>query len=156
MLPRVSRIWRRGFRLLYRILGRLDPLIRAVLGRAGIGNVVEFRVRSRASGRTRSLMLGILRTPAGLYLGHPNGPAVWTRDLDAAGGGQVILHGLPPLDIQAVLLRPGPERTAVIGATNQHPFPGNLVYRLARSHVLAVGRYYRLEPISAPADQLTA
>jgi hypothetical protein len=148
MLPRVSRVWERGFRLLYRILGWLDPLIRSVWSRAGLGNVVELRVASRRSARTRSVLVGILRTPEGLYLGHPNGASGWTMDLDAAGGGQLVLHGLPPLDFRAVLLAGGSERDAAIAATNQHPFPGNLVYRLARPHVRAVGRYYRLEPVA--------
>lgn len=146
MLPRMSRIWRRGFRLLYRILGLLDPLIRSVWGRAGLSNIVELRVLSRRSGRIRSVLIGVLRTPDGLYLGHPNGPAGWTLDLDAAGGGQLVLPGLPPLEFRAVPLSDGPERTAAIKATHQHPFPGNLVYRLARRHVLTAGRYYRLEP----------
>lgn len=101
-------------------------------------------------------MLGILRVGDGIYLGHPNGESSWTRDLDAAPSAQLVLHGLPPLEIRARLLPNGPERTAVIGATGQHPFPGNLVYRLARRHVLAVGRYYRLEPISVAAEQPTA
>jgi hypothetical protein len=140
-------MWQRGFRVLYWILGLLDPLVRAIWGRAGLGNVVELRVRSRRSGRIRSVMLGVLRTRDGLYLGHPNGRAGWTLDLDAAGTAEIVLHGLPPVEVRAVPLRNGPERTAAIAATNQHPFPGNVVYRLARRHVLAAGRYYRLEPI---------
>jgi hypothetical protein len=148
MLPRVSRFWRRGFRVLYRVLGLLDPLVRSVWGRAGLGNVAELRVPGRHTGRIRSVLVGVLRTPDGLYLGHPNGPVGWTRDIDAAGGGQLVLHGLPLLDFRAVLLADGPERNAAIKATSQHPFPGNLIYRLARRHVLAAGRYYRLEPVA--------
>lgn len=147
MLPMVSRFWTRAFHGFYRLLGVLDPLIRAVWSRWGLGNVVELRVAGRHSGRPRSLMLGLLRNGDDLYLGHPNGEASWTRDLDAAPAAQLVLHGLPPLDFRARLLPAGPERSAVIGRTGQHPFPGNLVYRLARRHVLAVGRYYRVEPI---------
>ena len=52
----------------------------------------------------------------------------------------------------ATPLCPGPERTAVIVATaRQQPFPGNVVYRLARPHILAVGRYFRLDP---PVERL--
>jgi hypothetical protein len=58
-----------------------------------------------------------------------------------------MFHRGAPVAIRAVLLPPGQERSAVISATNQHPFPGNLVYWLARRHILAVGRYYRLEPL---------
>lgn len=39
----------------------------------------------------------------------------------------------------------GVEREHAIMATDQHPFPGNLIYRLGRRHVLAAGRYYRPE-----------
>jgi hypothetical protein len=147
MLPMVSRFWRRAFGGSYRFLGVVDPLIRAAWVRWGLGNVVELRLVARRSGRPRSLMLGLLRAGDDLYLGHPNGETSWTRDLDAAQSAQLVLHGLPPLDVRAHLLPDGLERTGVIRATGQHPFPGNLAYRLARRHVLAVGRYYRLEPI---------
>ena len=83
-----------------------------------------------------------------MYLGHPDGEAGWTRDLQAAGEGRLVMHGLPPLDFRPVLLPLGAERDAVISATGQHPFPGNLVYRLGRRHVLATGVYFRLEPVS--------
>lgn len=145
----MSRFWARGFRVLYRMLGVMDPMIRAVWHRFGLGNVVELRVPARRGGRPRSLMLGVLRSGDSLYLGHPNGEASWTRDIDAARSAELVFHGLPPLDIRARLLPVGPERAAVIWATGQHPFPANVVYRLARRHVLAVGRYYRLEPIAA-------
>ncbi len=44
----------------------------------------------------------------------------------------------------AAQLSAGSERDAVIGSTGQHPFPGNLVYRLGRGHVRQVGIYFRL------------
>jgi len=143
----MSRFWSRAFRILYRLLGLMEPLIRAVWSRAGLGNVVDFRVRSRRSGRERSLLLGVLRVGDQLYLGHPNGPSGWTRDLDAAGSALLAFHRGSPLLVRGELLAAGPERSAVIRATSQHPFPGNLMYRLARGHILAVGRYYRLEPV---------
>ncbi|MEA2623902.1 MAG: hypothetical protein QOH61_2812 [Chloroflexota bacterium] len=135
--------------MLYRILGFLDPAIRSVWQRSGLGNIVELRVRSRRSGRTRRVLVGVLRTGGSLYLGHPNGQSGWTRDLDAAGSAQIVLHGLGPMDVRAVPLQPGSERDAAIRATSQHPFPGNVIYRMARSHVLAGGRYYRLEPVTS-------
>jgi hypothetical protein len=149
MLAGMARLWSATFPLLYRLLRMMDPPIRAVWSRTGLGNVIEFRVRSRRSGSERELFLGVLRVGEQLYLGHPNGPCFWTRDLDAAGSAEIRFHGAEPITVQGVLLPPGAERTAVIRATNQHPFPGNLVYRLARGHILAVGRYYRLEPIAA-------
>ena len=146
MLRRVSRVWSRAFRVLYAILGFFDPLIRAAHRRFGIGNVVELRMIGRSSGLPRTTLVGLLRADDRLYLGHPNGDCGWTRNLEAAGQGELVLRSLPALEFRPVRLSPGPERDAAIRATSQHPFPGNLIYRLARSHVLAVGTYFRLEP----------
>ena len=81
-----SRAWTYGFRVLYRILGWLDrPLCLVWLG-YGLGNVVQVTIAGRRTGRPRRILLGLLATDGGWYLGHPNGPAQWTRNLDAAGG----------------------------------------------------------------------
>ena len=49
--------------------------------------------------------------------------------------------------VSATRLEPGPERDAAIGVTaRQQPFPGNLLYRASRRHVMAVGVYFHLEP----------
>ena len=152
MLAGMSRLWSAIFVLLYRLLRLMDPPIRAVWTRTGLGNVVLVRVRSRRTGQERELFLGVLRVAGQLYLGHPNGPSFWTRDLDAAGCARISFHRGEPLHIRGVLLPHDTERSLVIAATNQHPFPGNLIYRLARQHILAVGRYYRLDPVAgAPA-----
>lgn len=140
------------FRVVYWILGGLDPLIRGVWEAVGLGNVVEFRVRGHRSGLQRSVILGLLRTEGGLYLGHPNGQVAWTRNVDQQGGGELVFRGEPPLDVRLVRLPEGPEREAAIRATDQHPFPGNLIYRLGRAHVRAVGVFYRVEPISEETD----
>ena len=142
----MSQGWHRVFRGTYRFLGWVDPLIRAGWHQVGIGNVVELRVVGRHSGRQRSLMLGLLRVGDGMYLGHPDGEAGWTLDLAAAGEGRLVMRGLPPLVFRPERLSPGSERDAVIQATDQHPFPGNLLYRLGRRHVQAAGVYFRLEP----------
>ena len=42
MLCGVSRFWRTVFRLQYRILALIDPLVRAVQRRFGIGNAIDF------------------------------------------------------------------------------------------------------------------
>ncbi len=141
-----SRAWSLGFRALYRLLGLLDPLLRMQWLQSGLGNVVEVTVAGRRSGRPRRTLLGLLSTDGNWYLGHPNGPAQWTRNLDAAGGRLLVgWPGQPPVSFRAELLPPGPERDQAILATNQHPFPGDLIYRLGRRHVLVTGRYYRLE-----------
>ncbi len=134
------------FRGLYRMLRILDPLLRVAYGTAGLGNVHELRVRSRR-GRLRSLLLGLLRTDDGLYLGHPNGWAPWTRDLAAAGRGELVWRDHEPVEFRPVLLVDGPEREAVIRATwSQHPFPGGLIYSVMRRHVRRHGVYFRLDP----------
>ena len=147
----MSRAWYHLFRVLYRILGWLDPVLRSAHHAYGIGNFVELRVPGRRSGRPRTTLLGLLRADGQIYLGHPNGDCAWTRNLEAAGGGELVLRGLPPVEIRAVRLAPGPEREAAIRSTGQHPFPGNAIYRLGRRHVLAVGTYFRLEPLVSPA-----
>ena len=152
MLRGMSSRWRRAFRALYRLLGVVEPVILAVHHRNGIGNLVELRLPSRVSGVPRITLVGLLRANGQLYLGHPIGDCGWTRNLAAAGGGELILRGQPPLDFRAVHLAPGPERTAVIRSTGQHPFPGNALYRLARRGILASGTYFRLEPIGDGAQ----
>lgn len=141
-----SRGWSLGFRALYRLLGLLDPLLRMVWLQSGLGNVIQVTIPGRTSGRPRRTLLGLLSSGGGWYLGHPNGAAQWTRNLDAAGGRLLISWpGQPPVSFRAEPLPPGPERDGAILATDQHPFPGDLIYRLGRRHVLAAGRYYRLE-----------
>jgi hypothetical protein len=135
------------FRGVYRLLRLLDPVMRGAYRTMGLGNVLELRVRSRSRGQERSVLLGLLRTEHGLYLGHPNGWARWTRDLQAAGRGALVWRDSEPISFRPVLLSDGPEREAVIRATwTQHPFPGNLIYSLLRRHVRRHGVYFRLEP----------
>lgn len=115
--------------------------------RFGLGNVVELVVPGRRTGRERTILLGLLRVDDGWYLGHPNGAANWTRNLDAAGRATLVLPRHPPARaIRAALLSEGEERRRVIIATwHQHVYPGRILYWLARRHVSAVGRYYRIE-----------
>lgn len=142
----MSPAWNFGFRTLYATLALLDPLIRAWWSRAGMGNVVELVAPGRRTGRTRSVMVGLLHAGGRQYLGHPNGPVAWTYNVEAAGGGELEVHGVGRIPFRVTRLEPGPEREAAIRATWQHPFPGNVIYRLARRHILAVGVYYRVEP----------
>lgn len=137
-----------AFRAQYRILAWLDPLIRAIWGRVGIGNVVELRVAGRRSGTIRSRMVGILHAGGRSYLGHPNGHVGWTRDLAAAGSGVMVWPNGFEWHFRAEPLPVGEEREQAIRSTGQHPFPGSLVYRLGRRHVRRVGVYFRLEDMS--------
>jgi hypothetical protein len=142
----MDRFWHAFFPRFYRMLRLLDPLITAWWRRFGVGNTVLVIVAGRRTGLPRRVFLGLLSVASREYVGHPDGDCAWTRNLDAAPGLHVVRHDHPPRAVRAVLLTGGPEREAVIRATfRQHPFPGNVIYWLARAHVRAVGRYYRLE-----------
>jgi len=141
-----SRAWNLAFRGLYVLLGMLDPLLRMVWLQSGLGNVIQVTIPGRTSGRPRRTLLGLLSSGGNWYLGHPNGAAQWTRNLDAAGGRLLVgWPGQSPVSFRAEPVPFGPERDDAIMATDQHPFPGDLIYRLGRRHVRAAGRYYRLE-----------
>ncbi len=132
---------------MYGLLGFLDPLLR-MWWRAGfLGNVVELRVAGRTTGRYRRVLLTLLRDGGTWFLGHPNGDMGWTRNLEAAGTADILFPPSTPVPVRARRLEPGAERARAIGATGQHPFPGNLVYRLARRHIRAVGVFFAIEPI---------
>jgi hypothetical protein len=146
--PRASVFWRRYLPIQYRLIRLLDPLVRAWWQAFGLGNVVELRVAGRRSGRVRRVLLGLLRDEGRWFLGHPNGDVGWSRNLEAAGTADLALHGLPALTIRAIRLPDGTLRDRAILATGQHVFPGNLVYRLARRHIRAVGVFFSIEPIS--------
>jgi hypothetical protein len=139
-----SRFWHAAFRFQYRILALIDPLVRAMWRRAGIGNIVEVEVARRTGNGTRTRLLGVLHANGYSYIGHPNGPVGWTRDLAAASHGTVRYHNGTTWHFVAAPLDDGDEREQVIRSTGQHPFPGNLVYRLGRRQVRAVGVYFRL------------
>ena len=147
MTPRRSATWTVGFRILYAVLRLLDPLIRWGWFSVGIGITAKLTVRGRRTGRERSVLVGLLRVDGTWYVGHPNGEVGWTANLREAGRATVSPRPEESFEVTAVPLGDGPERTAVILATaEQQPFPGNLMYRAARRHILSVGRYFRLEP----------
>jgi hypothetical protein len=135
---------------MYRLLGFTEPFIRAWWRGYGLGNVVELRVAGRQTGRQRRIVLGLLTDGDDWFLGHPNGPADWTRNLEAAGTADLVIRPPHAVTIRAVRLADGEERDRAIRSTSQHPFPGNVVYRLARGHVRAVGVYFRVEVLPAP------
>jgi len=140
-----SPFWGVVFRVFYRILRLLDPLIRQWWRGYGLGNACELRVAGRATGRQRTFLLGLLRADGSWYLGRPNGDAAWTRNLEAAPAAQLVLRWPNAFPIVAHRLVPGDERTRAILATRQHIFPGTILYRLARRHILAVGVYFHIE-----------
>jgi hypothetical protein len=147
--PARSGRWRRYLRVQYRFIRLLDPVIRLLWHAGALGITGELEVVGRRTGRRRRVLLGIIQLDGRRYVGHPNGEVSWTSNLLAAGTARLIVPGQASVPVTSILLEPGPERTAVIIATaHQQPFPGNVVYRLARRHILAVGRYFRLEDAS--------
>ncbi|MBA2315329.1 MAG: hypothetical protein H0V87_08070 [Chloroflexi bacterium] len=141
-------LWRFFFQALYRLLRLLDPLLR-LAWRARLPLLprsVEVRLPGRVTGAARSTLVTLLTVDDRVYVGHPNGPAEWTRNLDAAEAAELGFEDGTVERVRAVRLFAGPEREAVIRATwSQQPFPGNVIYTLARRHVHDVGVYYRLE-----------
>lgn len=147
MTPRRSAAWTVALRVLYAVLRLLDPLIRWMWFSVGIGITAKLTVRGRRSGHQRSVLVGLLRVDGAWYVGHPNGEVGWTANLRAAGRARIAPRSEETFEVDAIALEDGPERTAVILATaEQQPFPGNLVYRGARRHILSQGRYFRLQP----------
>jgi hypothetical protein len=147
-------LWNAAFRFQYRILALIDPLVRGLWRRAGIGNVVELDVPRRNGRGSRARMIGVLHANGRSYVGHPNGDVGWTRDLEAAGGGVIRYHNGTTWQFVAQRLPRGDERDQAIRSTGQHPFPGNLVYRLGRGQVRAVGVYFRLtDATPGPSSQ---
>jgi hypothetical protein len=144
--PRRSAGWRLAFRAMYAALGIVDPLVRAWWRRVPLGNVVDLQVAGRRSGRTRPVLLGLLRDGGQWFLGHPNGEVAWTRNLAAAGEATVVLRPGRSIHVRATRLGPGESRDRAIRATSQHVFPGSLIYRLAWAHIRAVGAYFEIEP----------
>jgi len=148
--PRASGFWRRALPAMYAFIGFMDPLIRGSwqASGAGLGNVVELRVAGRKSGAYRRVLLTLLVDRDRWFLGHPNGDVSWTRNLEAAGTADVAFRRTAPISVRARRLEPGDERDRAIRATGQQPFPANIVYRLARAHIRAVGVFYSIEPVT--------
>jgi hypothetical protein len=144
----MSRFWRAAFTFQYRILALIDPLVHAWWRRFGIGNVVELHVARRNGPAERVRLVGILRAGEGRYVGHPNGHVGWTRDLVASGAATLAWPDGTRIRYGATLLPAGSGRESAILATGQHPFPGNLMYRLGRRHIRAVGVFFWLAPMA--------
>ena len=143
--PRFSSAWNRWLPIQYRLVRLLDPLVRLQWRGFGAGNVVELQVVGRRTGATRTVMLGLLRDGDRWFLGHPNGDVAWTLNLEAAGTALLVFRPPTAVAVRALRLEPGELRDRAILATGQHLFPGNLIYRLARAHVRAVGTYFLIE-----------
>jgi hypothetical protein len=148
--PRSSRGWSAYFRVQYRVIRFVDPLVHPFWRAWGLGNVVELDLVGRRSGRPRRVLVGLLRADGGWYVGHPNGETGWTRNLAAREEATLIVSWPSRLTVRHRRLAAGEERDRAIRATSQHVFPGNIVYRLARAHIRATGEYFALEVVDGP------
>ena len=86
------------------------------------------------------------------YVGHPNGPAQSTRNLASGGVLQLRLPGHLPVAARACKLAASdPDRYAAIDAAGRRqPWPASWLYIAARTHIEAVGEYFRPEVVSEP------
>jgi hypothetical protein len=136
---------------MYGFIKFMDPLIRASWRASGVGlrNVVELRVVGRRSGIYRRVLLTLLEDGDRWFLGQPNGDVQWTQNLEAAGTAEIAFRDAAPMTVRATRLPPGELRDRAIRSTGQHPFPANLVYRLARPHIRAVGVFFAIAPADA-------
>ena len=146
MTPRRSAATGAALNIVYAVLRVMDPLLRWSWFSVGIGITSRLTVRGRRTGRERSVLVGLISVGDRWYVGHPNGEVNWTANLRSAGRARIALRPETVIEVLAEPLEAGPERDAVILATSeQQPFPGNLMYRAARRHILSEGRYFRLE-----------
>jgi hypothetical protein len=73
----------------------------------------------------------------------------WADNLAAAGRATIAYWGGREVSVAATELADGPERDAAIAAQpNNQPAPLRFMYRRARRHIHAVGRVFRLVPLS--------
>jgi hypothetical protein len=143
-----SSLWRLAFRIAYRLLRIIDPLIRLAwrAGLPGLGSTVDLVVTGRRSGRERRTLLTLLSIDDTWYVGHPNGPCAWTRNLDTASEAHLQTPNGEASQVVATRITDAAERSRVISLTPAlQPFPGNILYGLAQRHIQAVGVYFRLE-----------
>jgi hypothetical protein len=124
------------------------PLMRFVRRHVPGNPIEEFAITGRRTGRERRLLLGLFEVEGRWYAGHPNGSSQWVRNLVAAGECMVIRRDGVAVQVRAVEVTDPDERDAVIRATGMQPAPAGPIYRAARAHITAVGRYFRLEPVT--------
>ena len=136
---------RRAFALLFATTP--TPLMRFLHRRGVLAPIQEIHVVGRRSGIERSFFAVVAETDDGWFIGHPNGRrAQWVRNLLHAGSGTVVRPGGERITVRATELH-GEARTAAIDAhrdAQRQPFRS--LYGRGRSHILATGTYFLLDP----------
>ena len=137
------------FRVGYAVLRVADPLLRRMWATGTMGITAELTVAGRRTGRHHTVLAGLIYAGGTYYVGHPNGPAQWTRNLAARGDIRISLPGHPAFSARATRLAPrDPERSGAIEAAGrQQPWPASWLYAAAWRHIEAVGDYFRLETL---------
>ena len=127
------------FRLQYRILALIDPLIRGLWRRRGIGNIVELTRAAPQRPRATGLDWSACCTPAtDATWAIPTATVGWTRDLEAAGGGSYRCHDGVELDSGRRRLakrpraRAGHPRHGPASVSGQHGLPAGPAATSAR------------------------
>jgi hypothetical protein len=145
--PRESRLWRLALTGFLR--GAPMSVMRQVRRRVPDAPIEEVIIVGRRSGKERRLLLSVYDVDGRWYIGHPNGTAQWVRNLESAGECIVIRRDGIARRMSALELERGPERDGVLSASTRQPAPAGFVYKRARRHVDAAGRYFRLTPVVA-------
>jgi len=148
---RESRLWRLvldGF-----LKSAPKPLMRTIRRRNPKAPIEEFVFVGRRTGLERRMLLGLFEVDGQWYAGHPNGTSQWIRNLIAEGGCTVIRRDGIPVRVTASEVTDPEEREAIIEATGTQPAPAGQIYRGARQHIRAAGRYFRLTPIANPGSR---
>lgn len=112
---------------------------------------VELAVVGRRTGRELRLLVNLIEVDGRRFIGHPNGTAQWTRNLEA-GAGTIVDRSGASEPVRAIELPDGPERDAVITATTYLPAPTGQIYRAAGDHIRTVGRFFELLPAEGAAS----
>jgi hypothetical protein len=112
----------------------------------------DFVIVGRRSGKQRRLLLSLYDIDGTWYVGHPNGTSQWVLNLVAAGGCTVTRRDGRAIRVSAVEVVDPEERERVVRTTGMQPAPAGLIYRGARAHVRAAGRFFRLTPIEDAGD----
>lgn len=141
--------WRIALRASYAIVRHLGPLVRLIVAADAptfSERILELKLIGRHTGRSRTVLVTLIRLGGNWYVGHPNGRAGWLANLESSGPVWATVLGQAPVCVESVPLTLGPERTAVIRETaRQQPLLARTLYRAAQRHVLRAGVYHRLE-----------
>lgn len=144
---RESRVWRA---LLWFFVDKAPTPLMRVLRRAQPGSPFEeFVFVGRRTGKERRLLLALYEIDGAWYVGHPNGTSHWIRNMQAAGGCTVVRRDGSAVRIAASEVEDPALRERILAATGTAPAPAGLIFRAARSHIRAVGRYFLMNPDQA-------